>query len=77
MKFYETGFLILVNQATGMILNNPFNSSSTYAIFDTSITGLTLSDWNQIKDSSTAEEYKILTFTNSNKEDVLIMRNFI
>jgi len=46
VKFYETGFLILVNQATGMILNDPFNASSTYTIFNTTITGLTITDWN-------------------------------
>ena len=34
VKFYETGFLMLVNQRNGEILNDPYNSNTIYHIYD-------------------------------------------
>lgn len=40
VKFYETGFLILVSEENEMVLNDPYKITSKYAIYDTHITGL-------------------------------------
>jgi hypothetical protein len=46
VKFYDTGFLIMVNEENGLVMNNPYDIDSVYYIFDSDITGLNQAHWN-------------------------------
>lgn len=45
VKFYETGFLMLVNKRNGEILNDPYSTNTVYRIYDSALTKFTQSDW--------------------------------
>ncbi|EAR87965.3 cache domain protein (macronuclear) [Tetrahymena thermophila SB210] len=78
VRFYDTGFLMLVNQANGQILNDPYNSSDIYYIYDTSLTKFTKDQWtNIISNNVDYSEDEIIDFYNSDGVEILLMRNFI
>lgn len=69
VKFYETGFLMLVNQKNGEILNDPYNNKDVYRIFDSQFTKFTSSDWYDI--ISNKDKYKedeIINIVNTDNE---------
>jgi hypothetical protein len=75
VKFYDTGFLIMVNEENGLVMNNPYDIDSVYYIFDSDITGLNQAHWNQIKNEENQES--ILSIFNIRGEEILIIRNFL
>lgn len=48
MKFYQTGFLMLVDQSNGVIMNDPYNTATVYHIYDSDLSKFTLDQWNNI-----------------------------
>lgn len=78
VKFYETGFLMLVNQRNGEILNDPYNSPTIYHIYDEALTKFTKNHWtNIINNKVDYAEDQIINIVNTDGEQILIMRNFI
>lgn len=78
VKFYDTGFLMLVNKKNGEILNDPYNQKRVYHIYDSELTKFTFGDWdNIIRNNVAYKEDEIINIFNTDREAMLIMRNFI
>ena len=75
VRFYDTGFLILVDETSGLVMNNPYGQSGLYHIYDQQITGLNNYHWDMILSRSNVDQ--ILTITNTNNQIILIIRNFL
>lgn len=78
VRFYDTGFLMLVNKENGEILNDPYQYKKIYNIYETNLTKFTKDQWEKIiRNKVDYLEDEIINITNTDNEEILIMRNFI
>lgn len=84
--FYDTGFLILVDRETGLVMNDPFYRTKTdqnnktteiepYYIFNQTITGLNETQWNEIKDQSEFDSIEAQRNGTTKSLDYLVFTN--